>query len=269
MKRIVAILPIHARERVTMETIGVLRGQKYVTHVVAAGDGEPEERTAKKAGAVFVRFPNEPLSFKFQGALDKARDFSPDAVLICGSDDFLSPRWTEAGYEKIAEGCDLVGASQWWHCVAMPGCFAEMRQFRYDEARMGEPIGAGRMISRRILELLKWKLFRVPRNDGCDLMSFKLILEKGGAVGDLKETPGVEAVCLKSTWPSLTAPEKFMELARNSSHVVLLRTVSDFKGWTEENFPGLLKHVRRVVPECRLGHRPESANDQEGNGRER
>lgn len=257
MPNIIAVMPIHGRERLTRETIRILRRQKFVSKVVVSGDSPLEADIAKNAGAVFTHCANEPLSFKFQAALDKAREFGPDAVLICGSDNFLSPRWTETCMIKMREGFDVVGKNRHWQVLAFPGSRISMYEFQYLGAHEGEPHGAGRMISSAILDRAEWKIYRIARNRGCDRMSFEALVSLGARVAVLNDESGIELTNIRTDSENVTAFSILMKRAKARDGIALISKMENdpeaVLSWSRNYFPDFIARLKSAVPECHVG----------------
>ena len=104
---IVGIMPIYGRRAITREAIKLLKEQEYVTTVVVVGSSDIDKETVEDLDITYVEAPNRPLSFKYQAAFDKAKELSPRAILLCGSDDFLTKDWSKVCLEFI-DACRLV-----------------------------------------------------------------------------------------------------------------------------------------------------------------
>ncbi|MDB4726341.1 hypothetical protein OAF54_02800 [bacterium] len=129
---------------------------------------------------------NSPLSNKWQSGIDYIRALQSydghksdiDAVMIMGSDDFVSPQYIEACKGLIASGVDY---------IYMDGAYF------YDtvSGRMmwahAEKLGLGRCISARLLDRMDWQLWPAGMENGLD-----------GAMDDkIRAMTGAHAVCLK------------------------------------------------------------------------
>jgi hypothetical protein len=109
----------------------------------------------------FIFAENWPLSNKWQTALDKARDWHPDLILILGSDDFLSLNSLNFLIKKVT--LDRFGF------VGFKGLYiAEARGLYYwagynifdQPHRQGEPVGAGRAIAASTMDRINWDFWR-------------------------------------------------------------------------------------------------------------
>jgi hypothetical protein len=57
----------------------------------------------------------------------------------------------------------------------------------YSGARQDEPIGIGRLVSKRILDKMNWTPFDPDKNNSMDFMMYKKCLELGGKVKMVKD----------------------------------------------------------------------------------
>jgi len=249
---IVAVMPIHGRELVTKASVSILKQQAHVRTVLLVGDEQKDEDLALETESVFVYCPNEILSFKYQAGFDAAREFNPDAVLLCGSDDFLSWDWVRLCYQKIEDGYDLVGKSVFWVCVAFPGRNVILYKCRYGPDRMSEPLGAGRLFSRKILDKTDWYLFPEMRKRGCDRLSFGILLENGARIALMNDEDRINLVLIKSDWRCTTP---YRQLLSSSGKDVrtgwnLLEVVDGAGSWFASYFPGCEKYLRAAIPGC-------------------
>jgi len=133
-------------------------------------DRNIEKHIARELGLIYVDHRNSPLGQKWQAGLNKCRELKPDAVLICGSDDLLSNRW-------VAEGirCDeyLLTGQSWWEVY---NCKTnELVHVAY--LSRPDPIGAGRIIKKELLDKLDWQIFPTEGGIGCDYYSYNRMLK--------------------------------------------------------------------------------------------
>jgi len=249
--KIIAIMPVHGREVLSMESVLRLKRQTHVRKVVVAGDSSLESRIAEAAGAEFVSYPNEPLSLKFQAALYKARELSPDAVLVSGSDNFLSKDWARILAGKIKSGADVAGISRLWQCLAYPGKKIEMHEFAYRNQFADEPYGAGRLISRTILEKCEWNIFRIPRNSGCDRMSYETLKAAGARVAVPNEDERLQVLNVRLNPENVTPLDALFKRAEMNDGIALITSLTgdqrEYSGFMNKYFPGLAGFLQDCV----------------------
>lgn len=244
---IIGIMPIHGREMITKEAVRCLKAQ--VNKVIVAGDDDGDEHLAKEMGVGFIKCLDVLLSQKFQLLFIEAKKYNPDAVVLDGSDDLLSPNWVETCYKWIKDGFDLVGKSKCWFCKIMPNEKMVLNEVIYGEARANEPFGSGRLFSRRILDKVNWRPY--PDNvvsRACDLTSYTYLKNNGLKKVKILNEEDIRLVCVKSDWECLDSFGKVEELAVSRPDIIKFIQQPNPKEWIEKHFPTLEEHLRRVVP---------------------
>lgn len=104
-----------------------------------------------------VSAPNEPLGLKWQRAVDNARTLEPDALIILGSDDFLSDGFIDSAAE-LAMNHDFVYFTKWY-------IFDQSKNESYFlNYKIHFPLGSGRIYSKRFLDRHNWTLFEKNLN---------------------------------------------------------------------------------------------------------
>lgn len=143
-------------------------------------------------------YRNNPISYKWQHALDMAKGIDFDSVVILGSDDYVDENFIRF-IEENAPKYDFIGFKD----IYFEQDDKTFYWGGYTNSRMGEPIGAGRTISRRLLDEMDWDLWDRPANSGLDFMAWnnikmydftKLITtlkENGLYMADVKDGKGI------------------------------------------------------------------------------
>lgn len=124
-----------------------------------ADDGGQNRQILESArlSQTWVAFPNRPLGRKWQTVLAKARSVGFDYALILGSDDLICHRLVAAYLELMACGYDDVAVRDLYFLDA-----ESLRLIYYPGYRDGHPyktIGAGRLLSRRVIDALDGNLW--------------------------------------------------------------------------------------------------------------
>jgi hypothetical protein len=136
--------------------------------------------TAVQHGAEIVVIRNEPLGQKWNAAVEQACAFGADYVLILGSDDFLSDPLIDRYADLIEEK---------WLYAGLAGLYfyePSTKRLAYHATKQsahGNPLGAGRLIHRSLLErqgYRPWLDASTKRLDTdmrlrCDLPAAKLL----------------------------------------------------------------------------------------------
>lgn len=175
--KIVALIASHKRDTILRDCLACIMPQ--VDEVVVVGSTDWVEgkglgcSLAKKIvnefDCIYVDHRNKILGEKWQAGLNRCRELSPDAILICGSDDLISPGWVDE-YKQLSKNnrIDLFGTNIWY--VYNP-IINDLIEVDYISKKRQDPIGAGRIINKFILDQLGWEIF--PHEAiGCDIYSY-------------------------------------------------------------------------------------------------
>ena len=237
--RVVAVMPTYRRKKMTLATVLALRAQSLPPEaIVVVGSERGDIEAANEAGAYYVDYPNEMLSWKIQAGIDYARGFFPDALMLCGSDDFFSRNWIEALAPKTGE-FDMVGHGI-CHLLLLDGGVPEVWRLNVyaGTSRSREPIGTGRLFSRRILDKLDWKLYPEGKPRGCDAICHAQVLKAGGSIHRY-EGKEVNLLCPKGGWEQINGWEAYAG-ARSKSEI------GDPRRWLNRYFPGVAEFLLRM-----------------------
>jgi hypothetical protein len=124
--------------------------------VVVAVSGEEFEREwLERRGVRFATAANSPLGAKVNAAVGLLEDC--DCVMGIGSDDLVCSRYVRAAL-RHCETVDMAGALdiylyelKWQRLYYWAGYTCDRR--------LGETVGPGRMVTRRVMDLLDWSPF--------------------------------------------------------------------------------------------------------------
>ena len=227
--KIICVMPIHERRAVTIETVNRLKKQKFLDDIVLIGDSAIEERIAATTGVTYAEYHNTPLSWKVQVGVDIARKSNPDAIMISGSDNWLSDDWCQLCAPHL-KNYDVIGAGRWWMARVEKRLPLEILSCRY--LQRGDPIGGGRMISSRALDRIDWGLYTFKRDSGLDGLSWDA-LNKGNRKMSVKILPELINLGIKGDWEQR---DPYIKI--KNSHLVPSSTVRDPEKWLDTNFPG-------------------------------
>jgi hypothetical protein len=131
----------------------------------------------ESSGNEYLEHKNLPLSEKWDAGLKFTEEFAPDAVIILGSDDFISPSTIRELVGRISRGWLMTGLMD-MHILDSES----KRLFHWNgysvstPHRKWETIGLGRCLSRKLLDKVDFSLWGYERIDsGLDgLMTRKL-----------------------------------------------------------------------------------------------
>jgi len=241
MPEIVAVIPVHRRAQMAIETVRMLRHQTVPVTTILVGDSRVEAAIARKTGCEYVQYPNRPLSSKWQAGVWRAGDIYPDAVLILGSDTWLTPAWCETGLQLMQEGSDVVGRNS-LYIMHLRQDGIEVIHRGYKGVRAEQPMGAGRMISRAGMRALDWALFRERKSRHCDSIAMRAIKATGLQCALMpKRELAMTIKC--DNWLS---KHTFAD-AKASTGLQPLRSVAgNTNAWLASAFPGALEALDRL-----------------------
>lgn len=109
---------------------------------------------------------NKPLSSKWQAGVNYLRDFKADydAYIMLGSDDLIKG---SNGYIKyLNEGYEFIGVGDCYIRELDSGLTKHW--MGYTNHRKGETAGAGRCLSKSLMNKLNWVLWELPKDNGLD-----------------------------------------------------------------------------------------------------
>ncbi len=201
---LIAISAMHGRHEVSRAWAEHTASLGFKDVFVCVSEGDQESFDICQAyGFTICWRPNNPLSDKFNGALAYAFNMTNAArFMVLPSDDFVSREWVEAARNStedyiIPHTCAILDAySQACYKIAKlslnPG--GTMR------------FGAGRVVSRKVVEACEGQLWPSELNKGLDSASHARISKSGFTV-KVVETEGIPITDLKTEenlWPFRT-----------------------------------------------------------------
>jgi hypothetical protein len=132
---------------------------------------------ATEAGWTVVDCPNKPLGRKFNATARAAKDLDADALLLMGSDNFISPK----AFEVFARAIDKYRALGVQHCHFINSDTGHAVRWHYglDHHRYKEPIGPARLINRDALEAVDWAPWDPSAFRGVDRTQTEKLMEQG------------------------------------------------------------------------------------------
>jgi hypothetical protein len=164
----VAVVPIKGRGPLIKLTIGRLVKQCY--KVICIGSRESERTICEAVGATFIMIPdNICLGAKWQLGIDHARKLNPYSIMIMGSSDMVQNGWVEIMNDELTNGYAMTGTEGIYFLDIQQGNKKRMIHWAgYFGSREGEPIGTGRVISAKALDLINWQLINKSINSSID-----------------------------------------------------------------------------------------------------
>lgn len=164
---------------------------------IVGSEGEKSKSLAKKHGFRYLEYDNKNLSNKHNAACLAARTARPDYVLFLGSDDILNPD-TYSHLETLMEsGFDFIGMTDFYFYDMVSKKSAYWGG--YIDKRKGHTVGAGRVVSAKLMFKWQWRPFESRHQRVLDDSMQQKIAKANikSAVFSLKEK-GLYAVDVKS-----------------------------------------------------------------------
>ena len=139
-------------------SIDALRKNHRIELVVGRSEGE----TLPNYALAFDS-PNHDLTGKWNGAALRSKDTTPDYVIFVGSDDILSESILEEYIKRAEKGIDYIYSTDWYF-LDMPSKMGLYWAGYNKNFNRGDACGAGRMFSKRLMNLIGWR----PWSNGYD-----------------------------------------------------------------------------------------------------
>ena len=195
---LVAVSAAHGRHAVTRawaeHTASI--GFDAVSIAVTEGD-TPNVETCKGYGFIVTECPNEPLAQKFNLAMKYAMTAGATRIMILPSDDFASPEWLHAARTNDA---DYIIPHTCGIYNAMTGA-----AYRITKNSLSGQLrfGAGRVVSRRVVNVLCRELWPEHLNKGLDSASNQRIQKAKftPTVVTVKGVPLTDVKTGENLWP--------------------------------------------------------------------
>jgi len=135
---------------------------EFIT-IVAGSEGIESKRMVESKGFVYVEMPNDPLALKVNQPILLARNLGADYVLCVGSDDIITPELMGLYYKHMINKIDYIAVSDFYFYDTVSG--KSIYWGGYTESyRLGHACGAGRLISKNLLNQWSWKPWDVKHN---------------------------------------------------------------------------------------------------------
>lgn len=133
---------------------------------VAGSESNISQSICRKHGFTYSEVKNNPLGKKMNTALKSSRDFNPDYFLLLGSDDIFCSQLMKEYIQSIRLNIDY---------TYLEDCYFYDTVSRktlywggYTGWRKGKGLGAGRFISRNVVNCLNWNIWADGNNKNLD-----------------------------------------------------------------------------------------------------
>jgi len=200
---IVTMVPVHGRHKILSKVLNALKKQSLKTYIVCVTSTKEDYLFCIDQGCIdhvgtVINYPNKPLSTKHQKALNYIKKLKPNAVMICGSDDILTPNWVNECYTQILLGNDIVGKK--YHYI-----WDVLTNTIYKNIYKADfHIGAGKMLSSNILFKVQWHMYSFSRNSSLDYYS-NLILQTQNPKNYFLTNQDENIISVKKDWKTITS----------------------------------------------------------------
>jgi hypothetical protein len=151
-----------------------IKGVELIT-IVAGSERELSKRLVEKHNFLYIEIPNQPLAEKVNAPLLLAKDLNVDYVLCLGSDDIIHPDLMLKYIELMKQGLDFIGVLDFYFYDTNTKKCAYWGGYR-GQNRSNHTCGAGRILSKRLLNLWGWHVWENKQSNMLDnSMQDKLI----------------------------------------------------------------------------------------------
>ena len=148
--------------------LGVKRLKKSFKNVkidvmVAGSEGRLSKDAVSRHGFDYVEAPNSPLGRKSNIRLRACEQYGSDYVMLCGSDDIFSDKYFAFILNAIGMGHDEIAPLDIYYCdiLSKYSLYSNGNQgiYRGIKHSRGEPLAPGRVLSRKVLDEVNWRLW--------------------------------------------------------------------------------------------------------------
>lgn len=180
-KKIICIMCSYKREKLLDYVLNYLSNINEFFKIIIVGSDLKEKKIVDKYKICeFHMFNNFPVNEKWNIGVVESRKYNPDGILILGSDDIVTKEYVRYCKYLLSKNYNIIGVRSWFSLLKDNDMISDIAFMGYTDKRLNnETLGAGRVISNQILDLLDWNLykFNIPRNKGLDGESYKKILD--------------------------------------------------------------------------------------------
>jgi len=124
--------------------------------IVAGSEGQKSKSMVLKHEFWYLEIVNDPLSIKMNSTVMLAKTLNVDYILGVGSDDVITPELMYLYKESMENRVDYIGVLDFYFYDTTSGKSSYWGGYR-EAYRKGHTCGAGRLISKRLLNLWNWQ----------------------------------------------------------------------------------------------------------------
>lgn len=173
--KIIAVIPVYERELLLPFTIKRLLEKNQIFKVICCGNKTTDKEICLKSGAEWVEVDNNPLGNKWNKGFKYSEQYNPDGILFVGSSDWISENWIKEAWNYIKnDEFGMVGKKDFYMVdVSIQKSIKYCKWLGYPcFKRQEEPIGTGRLISRKFLKAIDYTPFEKDKNSGMDYFMY-------------------------------------------------------------------------------------------------
>jgi hypothetical protein len=168
-RKIIAVIPVHGRELLLKYTIRRLYNKNKLYKVICVGDTDKEKEIVLQEKGIWVKYKNNPLGKKWNIGFKIAQIYNPDAILFVGSSDWISSDWLDEAYKYIND-FGIIGKHEFTMADITNKELKMCHWLGYptNTDRNEESIGIGRLVSKKLLEIIDYLPFDNNLNSSMD-----------------------------------------------------------------------------------------------------
>lgn len=133
------------------------------TVIISGSEGDKSKSMVEKHGFIYIEIPNDPLAVKMNATVIRAKEYDVDYILGVGSDDVITPELMNAYMDFMLIQTDYVGVTDFYFYDTISKKSLYWGGYR-ESYRKGHLCGAGRLISKRLLNIWNWQPWDVRHN---------------------------------------------------------------------------------------------------------
>jgi len=130
--------------------------------IVAGSEGKESKSMVEKHGFKYIEIKNQPLAHKMNATTLLAKEYNVDYVLCVGSDDIITQKLFNVYVQEMQNGTDFVGVLDWYFYDTRTDRFAYWGG--YIDSRRGHTCGAGRLLSRKLMDAFSWSPWNIEHS---------------------------------------------------------------------------------------------------------
>lgn len=198
--KIIVLTAVWKRYRITQlfyKWMHYLQQQDYIIDVVSVGSEKAISKwQCEQYGFTYLEHSNQPLGQKWNHGARHLEQLDWDYCLILGSDDFISEPAMALLRAKANNEVDFAGFKDLYFYSSITQKMAFWPG--YTNGRQGESCGAGRLISRAVMEQMRYQPWDSSRRKGLDLSMSNHLKHLGVDVSSSLTTEEAPIVDVKS-----------------------------------------------------------------------